>query len=147
MYLSGLWTPIAPVVTDRWLGLAKQLGAHFSTTASTMSDPAETKALFLADPDAVAAFRPPWHWVTLVTLLPSQQIVAHRDQPLPPGVRRWHVPLQTNPGCWSFHAGEWQQLEVGQRYLMRPDEEHGAVNWGSEVRIHLMIDQQIGIVA
>ena len=74
----------------------------------------------------------------LVGLLPSQQIVAHTDPPIA-GVR-YHLPLQTNPGCWSFSAGVWQQLEVGKVYQVDPSEVHGAVNWGTEVRLHLMID-------
>ena len=77
--------------------------------------------------------------VRLVGLLPSQQIAAHADQPIAPAVR-YHVPLQTNDLCWSFHAGQWIQLKVGKVYRMDPAEVHGAVNWGSEVRLHLMID-------
>lgn len=76
--------------------------------------------------------------VQLVGLLPSQQIVAHQDQPIV-GLR-YHLVLQTNPGCWSFSGGVWQQLELGHFYRMDPAEEHGAVNWGSELRLHLMID-------
>ena len=82
------------------------------------------------------------HKVQLVGLLPSQQIAAHADQPIQ-GVR-YHVPLQTNEGCWSFHGGQWIQLKVGKVYRMDPAEMHGAVNWGSEVRLHLMIDCEEG---
>jgi hypothetical protein len=74
----------------------------------------------------------------LVGLWPSQQIVSHQDEAIA-GVRH-HLPLQTNPGCWSFHAGTWQQLEVGRIYQMDPTKPHGAVNWGSEIRLHLIID-------
>jgi hypothetical protein len=74
----------------------------------------------------------------LVALHPSSQIVAHRDPPIP-GVR-YHVPLRANPGCWSLHDGVWQQLEVGLAYQMDPTLEHGAVNWGSTLRLHLMLD-------
>jgi len=76
--------------------------------------------------------------VQLVGLLPSQQIAAHADQPIP-GVR-YHVPLQVNDGCWSFSVGQWIQLRVGKIYRMDPAEPHGAVNWGETVRLHLMID-------
>lgn len=74
----------------------------------------------------------------IVGLLPSQQLVAHCDPPI--NANRYHLPLRTNPGCWSFSGGVWQQLEVGKVYRMDPTEEHGAVNWGSETRLHLMID-------
>lgn len=74
----------------------------------------------------------------LVGLHPSQQIVAHTD-PAIAGLR-YHIPLQTNPGCWAFSGGEWQQLGEGLIYQMDPTVLHGAVNWGTEVRLHLMID-------
>jgi hypothetical protein len=74
----------------------------------------------------------------LVALYPSSQIVAHCDPPIP-GLR-YHLPLQVNDGCWVFSDGTWQQLEVGVVYQMDPSLRHGAVNWGHEVRIHLMLD-------
>lgn len=74
----------------------------------------------------------------LVALYPSSQLVAHCDPPIR-GVR-YHVPLVVNDGCWAFHDGTWQQLAVGQGYQMDPTVVHGAVNWGTEVRVHLMVD-------
>jgi hypothetical protein len=74
----------------------------------------------------------------LVGLLPSQQIAAHADAPIQ-GVR-YHIPLQVNDGCWSFHDGVWQQLKLGVVYQMDPTKPHGAVNWGETIRLHLMID-------
>lgn len=75
----------------------------------------------------------------LVGLLPSQQIVAHADASIAPRVR-YHIPVQTNDGCWSFSTGVWQQLAVGKVYRLDPTERHGAVNWGTELRLHLMVD-------
>jgi hypothetical protein len=80
--------------------------------------------------------------VMLVGLLPSQQIALHADAPIK-GMR-YHVPLQTNNDCWCFSGG-WQHLEVGKVYRMDPTQPHGAVNWGSEIRLHLMIDVE-GVV-
>lgn len=81
-----------------------------------------------------------WAACKLVGLWPSQQIVAHADQPIPG--TRYHLPLQSNSGCWSFHGGDWQQLDVGRIYTMDPAIVHGAVNWGSETRFHLLIDTE-----
>lgn len=78
--------------------------------------------------------------LAFVVLGPSRQIAAHTDPPI--AGRRYHVPLAVNPGCWSFHAGVWDQLAVGQFYEMDPTEIHGAVNWGATVRLHLMIDTE-----
>lgn len=76
----------------------------------------------------------------VVSLCPSQQIVAHTDPPIA-GIRH-HAPLVVNNGCWSFHGGVWQQLEVGRVYRMAPTVMHGAVNWGHTTRLHLMVDTE-----
>lgn len=79
-----------------------------------------------------------WARAMFVVLEPSAQLVAHCDPPIPG--QRFHVPLIVNPGCWVFHAGVWRQLAVGWVYEMNPAESHGAVNWGAERRLHLIID-------
>lgn len=81
---------------------------------------------------------PSFHRLAFVALYPSSQIVAHADPPIH-GIRH-HIPLQLNPGCWVFHDGTWQQLEVGQDYTMDPTQVHGAVNWGPTLRLHLIVD-------
>ena len=58
-----------------------------------------------------------------------------------PNRRRYHIPLQINPGCWVFSDCVWQQLELGVVYEMDPTKPHGAVNWGDTVRLHLLIDR------
>jgi aspartyl/asparaginyl beta-hydroxylase (cupin superfamily) len=73
-----------------------------------------------------------------VALYPSSQLVAHRDPPITG--TRFHVPLVVNDGCWVFHGGWWQQLQLGHLYAMDPTVEHGAVNWGTDRRVHLMVD-------
>jgi hypothetical protein len=75
----------------------------------------------------------------IVSLLPMQQIPLHVDASIAPAVR-YHIPIRTNPDCWSFHAGEWHHLEVGGLYRMDPIDPHGAVNWGAEPRWHLLVD-------
>jgi hypothetical protein len=123
---------------------AESLGATTPRAASQMTDDAATR---LAVGDLLREYlREPWRWVTFVSLLPSQQIVAHRDPPLPAGLIRYHLPILTNPGCWSFSGGSWQQLAVGTIYTMAPEVDHGAVNWGSVVRVHLLVDAEEGAV-
>jgi hypothetical protein len=78
--------------------------------------------------------------IALACIWPGSQIQAHADAPIPE--ERIHIPIQANSGCWSFSDGQWQQLRVGCPYLMDPAIEHGAVNWGSDLRIHLMIDRK-----
>ena len=125
----------------RWRDYARRLGADKPTAASAMSNDLPTRALF--GDDLAEVFQAPWQWVTIVSLGASQQIVAHRDQPLPPGVIRYHVPFQTNVDCWVYapsNPATWSRLVMGQVYSMRPDLPHGAVNWGDAVRLHLLID-------
>jgi hypothetical protein len=81
-----------------------------------------------------------WQAAQFVALYPSSQLVAHCDPPI--RGRRFHVPVQVNDGCWVFHGGTWQQLEVGRIYEMDPTVVHGAVNWGDAVRLHLIIDTE-----
>ena len=108
---------------------------------SRMSEPAATAAALR--PVLAAVFPEPWPYATVIALSPSSQLVAHRDR----GVdgkqherTRYHLPIQVNPSCWSFHAGTWQQLIVGRCYQMDPTETHGAVNWGETVRMHVIVD-------
>ena len=81
-----------------------------------------------------------WTLCTIAALYPSSQIVAHKDAPVL-GYRT-HIPIQTNPGCWSYHDGLWQRLDLGQGYRMDPTQAHGSVNWGDERRLHLIVDRQ-----
>jgi len=103
---------------------------------------------FSTEPSATAAlFRPvlggnilsgQWIQARIFGLCPSQQIVAHCDAPIEG--RRFHLPLASNPGCWSFHDDVWQRLEVGTVYEMDPTIRHGAVNWGDTLRLNLVVD-------
>ena len=82
---------------------------------------------------------------SFVALYPSSQLVAHCDPPVRSRwnrstLTRFHVPLSINEGCWVFHTGTWQQLELGRIYQMDPTQLHGAVNWGTTIRKHLIVD-------
>lgn len=136
-----------PRVLERWRDYARRLGADKPAAASAMSNDLPTRALFGDDLESI--FRTPWDYITVVALGASQQIVAHRDRPLAGNLRRFHIPFLTNPGCWVYHWGlerdphgqqMWQKLEKGRVYEMDPAGEHGAVNWGGTVRLHLLID-------
>ena len=82
-----------------------------------------------------------WPYVMGIVVKPSGGAIRlHKDTPSSTGVRRHHVVLQTNPACWSFHDGEFQQLEEGGIYTLDETREHAAVNWGETERIHLVID-------
>ena len=86
----------------------------------------------------LGARRDEWRLSQVVALYPSSQLVAHCDPPIIG--KRFHIPLVVNEGCWAFHTGTWQQLEVGKVYQMDPTQEHGAVNWGTTIRTHLILD-------
>jgi hypothetical protein len=116
--------------------LALSLNPQPGPGGSGMTDDVLTAGRFEA---VLKPFFPSSWWVCrVVSLWPSQQIPAHVDATI--RGERHHIPLQTNDGCWSFSNGIWSQLEEGQDYTMDPTQPHGAVNWGSELRLHLMLD-------
>lgn len=140
MYLPH---PTAPLATADIVAELLQIAlTAFDITpgpgGSRMADYAEAMAAYRQHPWLQQALPSLWWLVTVIVLEPSAQIVAHTDPPIR-GVR-YHLPLEQNDGCWSFHAGRWQQLQTGRLYRMDPTQSHGAVNWGATVRRHLIID-------
>ena len=103
-----------------------------------MSDDTSTRFYLQEALQIHPPFRPAWLYASVVAIYPGNQIQSHRDAPI--AGRRLHVPLQQNLGCWSFHDGEWAQLVLGQTYGIDPSLEHGALNWGSTLRLNLLVD-------
>jgi aspartyl/asparaginyl beta-hydroxylase (cupin superfamily) len=124
-YLPVWSDPFTAKVRDAWRSQAAQLVLKSGPGGSCMVP------LVVSEPGVK---------VVAVALWPSRQIVAHTDPPIPG--KRYHLPIQTNEGCWVFHGGEWAQLQLGHWYEMDPTEIHGAVNWGDTVRVHLMVDAE-----
>ena len=123
------------------LGLALSLNLQPGPGGAGMTPQSETRLLF--EPVLKPYFSGTWYACTVVGLWPSQQIPLHADAKIL-GVR-YHLPLQTNLRCLSFTEAEdgviyCHKLYEGQVYTLDPTLPHGAVNWGSEVRLHLMID-------
>ena len=137
LYTASLPDPLLRDLTTTLQPVIARYG--FQSAASFMSEIEETQAVCCAMlPSLVRLLPGPYGWFRIVGLRPSQQIVAHRDPPRPG--KRYHIPIHTNPGCWTLHAACWQQLVEGGVYEMDPTEIHGAVNWGETLRVHLLID-------
>lgn len=134
-YSEARWR-LSAEETARLLGLAAHIDHRPGPGGSRCTDPVATKAVF--EPVVGSRFPGPWAHAMLVALYPSSQIVGHRDPPIR-GIRH-HVPLATNPGCWVLHGAIWHQLLEGACYVMDPAEWHGAVNWGTTLRLHLVVD-------
>lgn len=128
---AGLVDTVRDVVEAR-LDLRAGPGGSFAT------DPTQTAAVLA--PLLSGVFPGVWTQARVFGLIPSAQIVGHCDPPIVG--RRYHLPVRSNPGCWSFHAGVWEALEIGRLYEMDPTLEHGAVNWGTTPRLHVVIDQE-----
>jgi len=120
------------------LGIASTLDLAPGPGGSRMSDLKDTQ-IFYQRPPLSDLLPGTWTYCTVIALYPSAQLVAHQDRYEIKGIRH-HLPLQVNDGCWSFHEGVWQQLEVGKVYTMDPKGVHGAVNWGATLRLHLIVD-------
>lgn len=121
---------------DQWLNRARALIVPPAGCPGSFFAPYDLSYMLLSH--ELQAHFPGLSQVTIVGLLPSAQIVAHKDAPIPG--RRIHIPLQTNHGCWSFSGHHWRRLQIGSGYWMDPTEVHGAVNWGETLRLHLVVD-------
>lgn len=76
----------------------------------------------------------------LMGIKPCGHIPFHTDRMDEQWQSRYHIVLQTNPQSWTYHDGTWQQLNMGGIYQMDPRKEHAAINLGSTVRLHLVVD-------
>lgn len=81
-----------------------------------------------------------WARSMLVMLAPGGNIPVHRDLPLAAESVRYHLVLTTNPRCWNYHDGGFQQLEEGGVYTVDMTAEHASINWGETQRTHLVVD-------
>lgn len=80
----------------------------------------------------------PWTFADLVILYPQGTLQKHTDG-FDNKLRR-HIPIQTNPDAWCYSDGTWEHLSLGNVYVLNPRKPHGAINWGTEPRIHLFFD-------
>lgn len=81
-----------------------------------------------------------WQFAMVVVVKLQGHLPVHRDGALPNGTKRHHLVLQTNPRYWDFVDGQWLQLKQGGIYEFDPTKEHGAINWGAEAGIRLVVD-------
>lgn len=128
---------LAPDTLADLCARAQQLDLAPGPGGSRGSDDQATAILFRAP---LSYLFPAASLYRVFALYPGAQIVGHCDPPI--RGQRYHVPLQSNPDCWCFHLGRWSQLTPGFVYTMDPSLPHGAVNWGSTLRLHLTIDQE-----
>lgn len=88
----------------------------------------------------VAEFIPgKWPYSMLTVLPPGGFIPFHRDVPAD-SLKRFHLVLSTNERCWSYHDGNWQQLDLGSIYEVDHSLEHASINLGDTPRVHLVVD-------
>lgn len=131
---------LPPARVEALLALTSQLDCRPGPGGSRCTDFVATQRLY--EPVLKDVFPGRWTRAMVVVLYPSSQLVGHQDPPIE-GVRT-HVPLALNPGCWNFHAGVWIQLQEGHLYEMDPTAPHGAVNWGTTIRLQLAVDEVRG---
>lgn len=129
--------PTSHICVPELLGLVSQLDISPGPGGSRCTDYGATWSVF-RPALSIPPFDREWTQAMVVALYPSAQLVGHRDPPIKG--TRFHIPLQTNDGCWVHHDGVWVQLQLGHLYEMNPAEFHGAVNWGHDVRLHLAVD-------
>lgn len=135
MYVS-VGPPLPADRVGRLVAGQQHLDCALDMGGSRGTDSAETCRVYQAVLQDVLPG--PWHLARLFLLGQGSHIHLHADAPIQG--TRYHLPLQCNPDCWVVHDGTWQQLDEGQLYQMDPTRPHGAVNWGSTLRVHLMVD-------
>lgn len=81
-------------------------------------------------------------WVRLAKLEPGTFFWEHRDyQELQKAGRfRLHVPVITNESAYLIIDGARIHLPVGHLWKLDPVHRHGACNFGTEARVHLLMD-------
>lgn len=76
-----------------------------------------------------------------IKLPPSAEILPHEDQgTYVEAVRRFHIPIVTNPDVKFNVDGEIKYLKHGECWEINNNKVHHVINKGDEDRIHLMID-------
>lgn len=116
--------------------------------------PAPTQPLGYLTTDSAATmalYRPlldgffPGEWLKcfLSIVWPNGSIMPHQDLDAA-GRHRQHLVIKTNPDSWCMHDGTVQQLDAGGVYIMDQTRVHAAMNWGADVRVHLVVDRLTG---
>lgn len=125
---------------ERYVDLSPMPGSVGSRITTLTTEQAESVCQILH-------LQPGARTMAVVTLHVNQQIPAHRDA-FDAELIRYHVPITTNPLAWSLSEADdgtkidWQHLDVGHVYALNPTRLHGAVNWGDQPRVHLMVDAE-----
>lgn len=124
------------VLADRLM--TQELSWAGSDYASTAEHKVNVKSAVYDDIKDVLPGK--WVYSMIVVILPGRSIGPHIDVGDYVGLERRHLVLQTNDRCWNLHDGEWQQLELGGIYSLDAGIEHASINWGTEHRVHLVVD-------
>ena len=79
--------------------------------------------------------------VTLIKLLDNKNVLPHKDYGDYLGfVRRFHIPIVTNPDVFFGVEKILQHMAVGECWEINNSRSHFVLNKGNHERIHLLID-------
>ncbi len=140
------WTRVySDYYSGGWLTLSL-LNSSSNTTDTTIRDCVPVETELLAGLPHTKAFLKSlslnFMWVRLAKLEPNTMFWEHRDyQELVRRERlRLHVPIITNEKAALIVEGLKVHLERGYIWKLNPTHRHGASNFGSEARIHILMD-------
>lgn len=77
----------------------------------------------------------------IAVLPPHRCYSLHRDHEA-----KFHIPVMTNKHCFFLYYGDaqWHSMPAdGSVYRVETHLQHSAVNMGSEMRVHLLLDSKI----
>ena len=118
----------------RLLDPAPTLPLLYNTT-----EPKRTEAVYR--PHLQETLPGEWTKCFLAIIWPNGSIMPHQDLDVA-GQIRTHLVMQTNSDCWCMNAGLWSQPEQGGIYTMDQTLVHASINWGSEPRVHFVVDRK-----
>jgi hypothetical protein len=144
--IGSEWTSVySDYHTGGWLTLSL-LNSTRKATDTIIEDcePAETD-LLLEMPATRALLRRlgfRYMWVRLAKLEPGTFFWEHRDYQELEKVNRFriHLPVITNESAYLILDGRRLHLPVGHLWKLDPVHRHGACNFGSEARVHMLMD-------
>jgi hypothetical protein len=77
----------------------------------------------------------------LAKLTPGSVLIPHRDYlELKHGLTRVHVPLVTDPRCFSAEENTVYQMRPGEVWFIDATQIHSAANFSKKARTHLILD-------
>jgi hypothetical protein len=144
--INDEWTRVyGDYQSGGWLTLSL-MGCTSDPTDTTIRDcdPVETSLLthMLKTREFLRGLGLRYMWARLARMEPNGSLWEHRDYQELKSVRRLrlHIPVVTNPSATLIIGGRRIHMASGYVWKLNPVHRHGAINFGREPRVHILLD-------